>query len=88
MSLDPKHFYTAMTDDERDEYQRWRRTLSVREDTCGGRACFPGTRLEVVRVGHLVWALPRHELLEAYPYLTEQDFWFAQMFVEIGDSVV
>jgi uncharacterized protein (DUF433 family) len=65
-----------------DRFEAWKAHLISNADILGGEV-FPGSRLSVQRIGG---SLERGESLEVlradYPYLTEEDFDFARIYVK------
>lgn len=63
------------------EFEAWREALVIRDDILGGEAVFPGSRLAVRHVGEMLsrGADPA-EVREDYPYLSERDIEFAELF--------
>lgn len=66
-----------------DRFETWKAKLINNPNILGGETVFPGSRLSVQRIGS---SLERGETLEVlredYPYLTDEDFDFAQVFVK------
>jgi uncharacterized protein (DUF433 family) len=63
------------------DFETWRTSLVTREDILGGEPVFPGSRLAVRHVGEMLarGANPA-EIREDYPYVTERDIEFSQLF--------
>lgn len=65
-----------------DDFARWKQKLVQREDILGGEPVFPDSRLAVRQIGEMARrGAPTREILEDYPYLTEQDVELAKRFV-------
>ena len=66
-----------------DQFEAWKTHLVSNPQILGGEITFPGSRLSIRRIGG---SLERGESLEIlrqdYPYLTDEDFTFAQMYVK------
>lgn len=63
-------------------FEAWREGLVTRDDILGGETVFPGSRLAVRHVGEmLARGATVAEVQEDYPYLSERDLAFAQLFV-------
>jgi uncharacterized protein (DUF433 family) len=66
-----------------DRFEAWKANLVNNPDILGGTTVFPGSRLSVQRIGG---SLERGEAVEVlredYPYLTDEDFAFARIFVK------
>jgi uncharacterized protein (DUF433 family) len=66
-----------------DRFEAWRSKLVSNPNILGGETVFPGSRLSVQRIGS---SLERGETLtvlrEDYPYLTDEDFHFARIYVK------
>ena len=69
-------------------YEEWKSHLVENPDIKGGEPVFPESRLSVYQIGSV---LNRHEnqlerfkqeILEDYPYLSQKDLRFAQMYVK------
>ena len=71
------------TEEETPEYRQWKSKLSSDPKILGGETTFPNSRLSVIRIGG---ALEQGESIEViqqdYPYLTESDCYFAQIYVK------
>ena len=66
-------------------FRRGSRRVEVREEIGGGEPVFSGTRIPIRHVGQLVRrGRPPAELREDFPGLTDEDFAFARLFVELG----
>ena len=66
-------------------FRRGSRRVEVREDIGGGEPVFSGTRIPIRHVGQLVRRrVSPKELREDFPGLTDEDFAFAGLFVELG----
>ncbi len=70
-----------------DRFDAWQSTLISDPNILGGEAVFPNSRLSVQRIGS---SLERGETLtvlrEDYPYLTDEDFHFARIYVKAYPS--
>jgi len=65
-----------------DEFETWKARLESQPDILGGETVFPNSRLSVRRVGgRLERREAREAIREDYPYLTERDLDFAQLYV-------
>lgn len=65
-----------------ESFVAWKEQLTSEPGIMGGSETFPGHRLTVRRIGDaLERGVSMDELREDYPYLTEQDFEFARLFV-------
>ena len=65
------------------QFEQWKSSLSNNPKILGGETTFPNSRLSVQRIGGaLEQGESREVLREDYPYLTEQDLTFAQMYVK------
>jgi uncharacterized protein (DUF433 family) len=66
-----------------DRFETWRSRLVSNPNILGGEKVFPNSRLSVQRIGS---CLERGETLTAlredYPYLTDEDFQFARIYVK------
>ncbi len=66
-----------------DRFEAWKARLVSNPNVLGGEIVFPGSRLSVQRIGG---SLERGETLavlrEDYPYLTDEDFYFARIYVK------
>ena len=66
-----------------DRFEAWKTHLVSNPQILGGEITFPDSRLSIRRIGG---SLERGESLEIlrqdYPYLTDEDFTFAQMYVK------
>jgi uncharacterized protein (DUF433 family) len=66
-----------------DRFETWKAKLVNNPNILGGETVFPGSRLSVQRIGR---SLERGETLEVlrkdYPYLTDEDFNFARIFIK------
>jgi uncharacterized protein (DUF433 family) len=66
-----------------DRFETWKAKLINNPNILGGETVFPVSRLSVQRIGR---SLERGETLEVlredYPYLTDEDFDFARIFVK------
>lgn len=66
-----------------DRFEAWKAKLVNNPNILGGETVFPNSRLSVQRIGG---SLERGETLEVlredYPYLTDEDFAFARIFVK------
>jgi uncharacterized protein (DUF433 family) len=66
-----------------DRFEDWKARLVSNPDILGGEIVFPNSRLSVQRIGG---SLERGESLEIlredYPYLTDEDFNFARIYVK------
>jgi uncharacterized protein (DUF433 family) len=66
-----------------DRFEAWKSRLVSNPDILGGEIVFPDSRLSVQRIGG---SLERGESLEIlredYPYLTDEDFNFARIYVK------
>ena len=66
-----------------DRFEAWKSRLVSNPDILGGAIVFPNSRLSVQRIGA---SLERGEALvilqEDYPYLTDEDFDFARIYVK------
>jgi uncharacterized protein (DUF433 family) len=66
-----------------DRFEAWKARLVSNPNILGGEVVFPNSRLSVQRIGG---CLARGETLEVlredYPYLTDEDFDFAQIYVK------
>jgi uncharacterized protein (DUF433 family) len=66
-----------------DRFETWQSTLISDPNILGGETVFPNSRLSVQRIGS---SLERGETLtvlrEDYPYLTDEDFHFARIYVK------
>jgi uncharacterized protein (DUF433 family) len=66
-----------------DRFEAWKARLVSNPDILGGEIVFPDSRLSVQRIGG---SLERGESLkilrEDYPYLTDEDFNFARIYVK------
>jgi uncharacterized protein (DUF433 family) len=66
-----------------DRFEAWKARLVSNPNILGGEIVFPGSRLSVQRIGG---SLERGETLgllrEDYPYLTDEDFYFARIYVK------
>ncbi len=66
-----------------DQFETWKAKLVNNPNILGGKTVFPGSWLSVQRISG---SLERVETLEAlrkdYPYLTDENFDFAQIFVK------
>jgi uncharacterized protein (DUF433 family) len=71
-----------------DRYETLKAKLVSNPSILGDKTVFPGSRLSVQRIGR---SLERGETLEAlredYPYLTDEDFDFAQVFVKAVGNI-
>ena len=66
-------------------FEDGKKRVVSRPDTLGGEPVFEGTRVSVRHVGALVKkGLPVAKLREEFPRLSERDFAFARIFVELG----
>ncbi|MFL5437618.1 MAG: DUF433 domain-containing protein [Myxococcales bacterium] len=64
-------------------FESWKKRLVSGEAILGGEPVFPKSRLAVRHVGGmLLRGARREDLLEDYPYLTEQDLEFAPIFAK------
>jgi uncharacterized protein (DUF433 family) len=64
-----------------DDFARWKQKLVETEDILGGEPVFPRSRLAVRQIGEMARrGASASEILEDYPYLTEQDVEFAKRF--------
>ncbi len=62
-------------------FEEWKAHLVVDERILGGEPVFPDTRLTVRHVGEMLRrGAEAAEILEDYPYLTEQDLAFARLY--------
>lgn len=62
-------------------FEAWCAELVTRDDILGGETVFPGSRLAVRHIGEmLARGADPAEVREDYPYLTERDISFAQLF--------
>jgi uncharacterized protein (DUF433 family) len=66
-----------------DRFEAWKARLVSNPNILGGEVVFPDSRLSVQRIGG---SLERGEALEVlredYPYLTDEDFGFARIYVK------
>jgi uncharacterized protein (DUF433 family) len=66
-----------------DRFEAWKARLTIDPEILGGETVFPASRLSVQRIGS---CLERGEALEVlredYPYLTDEDFNFARIYVK------
>jgi uncharacterized protein (DUF433 family) len=63
-------------------FARWKAKLVQRDDILGGTVVFPQSRLAVQQVGEMSRrGAPVEEILEDYPYITEEDVAFARQYV-------
>jgi uncharacterized protein (DUF433 family) len=66
-----------------DRFEAWKSGLVSNPEILGGEVVFPNSRLSVQRIGG---SLERGETLavlrEDYPYLTDEDFDFARIYVK------
>lgn len=62
-------------------FKQWASKLISDPKILGGEIVFPNSRLSVRHVGLLAIKGLKEELLEDYPYLTEEDIEFAKLFV-------
>jgi uncharacterized protein (DUF433 family) len=66
-----------------DRFEAWKAHLVSNPSILGGEVTFPDSRLSVQRIGG---SLERGETLEVlredYPYLTDEDFNFARIYVK------
>jgi uncharacterized protein (DUF433 family) len=66
-----------------DRFEAWKARLGCNPHILGGEVTFPDSRLSVQRIGS---ALERGETLEIlqedYPYLNDEDFNFARIYVK------
>ena len=61
--------------------EEWKGEVIVSETILGGEPVFPSTRLAVRHVGEMLRrGTERAEILEDYPYLTDQDLDFARLY--------
>ena len=52
----------------------WQDRISINPAVCHGKACIRGTRVMVsVILDNLAAGVPRHQILESYPMITEPD---------------
>ena len=66
-------------------FEDGKKRVVSRPDTLGGEPVFAGTRVSVRHVGALVkTGMPVAKLREEFPKLSERDFAFARIFVELG----
>ena len=64
-------------------FESWKTRLVSDEAILGGEPVFPKSRLAVRQVGGmLLRGARREDVLEDYPYLTEQDLEFAPIFTK------
>ena len=64
-----------------ERFAKWKKMLVVRDDVLGGEPVFPNSRLAVRHIGEMVRRGGSvKEILEDYPYLSEQDLEFAKQF--------
>lgn len=64
------------------DFEAWRAGLTIRDDVLGGEPVFPGTRLAVRHVGHLLArGADAAEVRDDYPSLTDKDLEFASWYV-------
>jgi uncharacterized protein (DUF433 family) len=63
------------------QFEAWKQRLVTRNDILGGEPVFAGSRLAVRHVGFMVErGESTKNILEDYPYLTDHDVAFAQLF--------
>ena len=54
--------------------EEWQDRISINPAVCHGKACIRGTRVMVsVILDNLAAGVPRDEILESYPVITESD---------------
>jgi len=64
-----------------EEFEAWKKRLLIRNDILGGEPVFPGSRLAVRHVGLMAErGESTKNILEDYPYITDQDVAFARLF--------
>jgi uncharacterized protein (DUF433 family) len=67
-----------------DRFEAWKDRLTSDPEILGGETVFPDSRLSVQRIGS---CLERGETLavlrEDYPYLTDEDFDFAHIYIKV-----
>jgi len=64
------------------EYERWRQGLTQDPNVMGGSTVFPGSRLTVSRIGHILLRGEKPERIRKdYPFLAEQDMSYAIQYV-------
>ncbi|NBD14653.1 MAG: DUF433 domain-containing protein [Cyanobacteria bacterium] len=73
------------------QYEDWKTRLVTDPEIKGGEPVFPDSRLSVYRIGSLLNRsganeLPsvKEEIVEDYPYLSQEDLIFARMFVSLN----
>ena len=66
-----------------DRFEAWKTHLVSNPQILGGEITFPGSRLSIRRIGgSLVRGESPEILRQDYPYLTDEDLTFAQMYVK------
>ncbi len=64
-----------------EQFEVWKQRLVTRSDILGGEPVFPNSRLAVRHVGMMAErGEPAKNILEDYPYISEQDVTFARLY--------
>jgi uncharacterized protein (DUF433 family) len=76
-------YESANSSSNQNNFEIWKSKLVSNPDILGGETVFPGSRLSVQRIGGSLEQGETVEVLrEDYPYLTDEDFDFARIFVK------
>jgi uncharacterized protein (DUF433 family) len=64
-----------------DQFNAWKKRLVSDPRILGGEIVFPRSRLSVRHIGEMIRrGVSRSEILEDYPYLTDEDLYFARLY--------
>jgi uncharacterized protein (DUF433 family) len=70
------------------QFQAWKKKLVSNPDIMGGETVFPNSRLTVRHIGSMLEQGESLQIIqEDYPYLTEEDIKFAQIYMKAYPSV-